>query len=70
MAFATVNFFSAALKRPVPINVVIPSDKRVYGSMTTVGAGPYKTLYLLHGVFGNYTDWVNGTRRIRPTEAT
>ena len=23
---------------------------------------PLKTLYLLHGIFGNYTDWVNGTR--------
>lgn len=22
---------------------------------------PYKTLYLLHGIFGNYTDWVSGT---------
>ena len=62
MAFATVKFFSAALKRPVPVNVVIPSDKRMPGTMTTTGAGPYKTLYLLHGVFGNYTDWVNGTR--------
>ena len=22
----------------------------------------FKTLYLLHGIFGNYTDWVCGTR--------
>ncbi|MCD8104892.1 MAG: esterase family protein [Lachnospiraceae bacterium] len=22
---------------------------------------PFKTLYLLHGIFGNYTDWVSGT---------
>lgn len=22
---------------------------------------PYKTLYLLHGVFGNYMDWLSGT---------
>ena len=23
---------------------------------------PYKTLYLLHGIIGNYTDWIFGTR--------
>ena len=29
---------------------------------------PFKTLYLLHGVFGSYIDWVNGTRIQRYAE--
>lgn len=62
MAFATVNFFSKSLKRTVPINVVIPTDKMMFPGMAAPEKKPFKTLYLLHGVFGNYTDWVNGTR--------
>jgi S-formylglutathione hydrolase FrmB len=31
--------------------------------------GPYKSLYLLHGVFGNYTDWVTRTNIQRWAEA-
>ena len=62
MAFLTVNFFSKALLRPVTVNVVIPTDKMVFPGMPVPEKKPFKTLYLLHGVFGNYTDWVNGTR--------
>lgn len=53
MALLQVNFVSQSLKRTVPIQVILPVDKP--------SAPPYKTLYLLHGVYGNYTDWVNGT---------
>ena len=62
MAFATVNFFSRALNRTVPVNVLIPTDKRVKPGRPAPSPGPYKTLYLLHGILGNYTDWINGTR--------
>lgn len=62
MAFSTMNFFSMSLKRTVTMNVVIPSDKMVFPGMPVPERKPFKTLYLLHGVFGNYTDWVNGTR--------
>ena len=62
MAFATVNFFSKALNRTTTVNVVIPSDKRMKPGIPAPSRGPYKTLYLLHGILGNYTDWVNGTR--------
>jgi S-formylglutathione hydrolase FrmB len=48
--------------RTVPINVVIPTDKMLFPGMPVPEKKPFKTLYLLHGVFGNYTDWVNGTR--------
>lgn len=62
MAFATINFFSKALNRTTTVNVVIPSDKRMKAGIPAPSRGPYKTLYLLHGILGNYTDWVNGTR--------
>lgn len=61
MALIQCNFFSKALMRTVPIQVVLPTDKFV-GPAGTQPEGPFKTLYLLHGIMGNYTDWVSGTR--------
>ena len=61
MALIQVNYVSAALQRTVPLQVILPIDK-----MTPDGKLPpekkFKTLYLLHGFLGNYTDWVSGTR--------
>ena len=61
MALIQVNFVSAALQRTVPLQVILPVDK-----LTPDGKLPkekkFKTLYLLHGFLGNYTDWVSGTR--------
>ncbi len=65
MALLQCNFFSASLNRTVPIQVVLPTDKRVFspdGKAALQEERPFKTLYLLHGLFGNYTDWVSGTR--------
>ena len=62
MALATMNFFSKSLMRTVTINVVIPTDKIVFPGMPVPEKKPFKTLYLLHGILGNYTDWVTGTR--------
>lgn len=62
MALITCNFFSKSLMRTVPINVVLPTDKMVFPGMPKLEEKPFKTLYLLHGIFGNYTDWVTGTR--------
>ncbi len=61
MALIQCNFFSKALMRTVPIQVVLPTDKFV-GPEGAQPEGPFKTLYLLHGIMGNYTDWVSGTR--------
>lgn len=61
MAIIQVNFMSNTLWRSVPVQVILPVDK-----LTPDGLLPprkkFKTLYLLHGLLGNYTDWVSGTR--------
>ena len=62
MALIQCNFFSESLMRTVPIQVVLPTDKMVFPGQPQPEEKPFKTLYLLHGVFGNYTDWVSGTR--------
>jgi len=48
--------------RIVPIQVILPTDNFFSTEKYGYGSQPFKTLYLLHGVFGNNTDWVNGTR--------
>ena len=61
MALIQINYVSAALQRTIPLQVILPIDK-----LTPDGKLPkekkFKTLYLLHGFLGNYTDWVSGTR--------
>ena len=61
MAFIQINFMSQALMRSVPVNVILPVDKFGQPGAAPRPDAPFKMLYLLHGVFGNYTDWVNGT---------
>ncbi len=62
MAFLQVNFISQALMRTVTVNVLLPADKLALpGESLKSEDTPYKTLYLLHGILGNYTDWINGT---------
>ncbi|MBQ7613881.1 MAG: acetylesterase [Butyrivibrio sp.] len=64
MALLQVNYLSKALFRTVPLNVILPADKiddRSFSYAMKPG-DKFKTLYLLHGLLGNYTDWVSGTR--------
>ncbi len=61
MALIQVNFVSNTLRRTVPLQVILPVD-RLTPDGKTPPAQKFKTLYLLHGIFGNYTDWVSGTR--------
>ena len=63
MALIQMNYLSNALLRTIPVNLILPVDKvssktRDYEPRTK----PFKTLYLLHGMFGNYTDWCANTR--------
>ncbi|MBS7009123.1 alpha/beta hydrolase [Anaerostipes sp.] len=62
MALLKVEMFSAALLRTVTLNVILPVDKRNFAGEELRGDKPFKTLYLLHGIYGNYMDWVSYTR--------
>ena len=57
MAILQVTAFSKCLMRNVPLTVVLPVDRMVASPRTE-----YPTLYLLHGIFGNTLDFLNGTR--------
>ena len=61
MATLQVNFMSQSLMRTVPIQVILPVDKMTAPGIPPREEKPFKTLYLLHGIFGNYTDWLSGT---------
>jgi S-formylglutathione hydrolase FrmB len=64
LALLQVNYLSKALFRTVPLNVILPVDKIDFASLSykNKAGHKFKTLYLLHGLLGNYTDWVSGTR--------
>lgn len=64
MALIQVNYLSKALFRNVPVNVILPVDQFDAGNNCYLNENgkKYKTLYLLHGLLGNYTDWVSYTR--------
>ncbi len=62
MALIQVDFFSNCLLRTVTINAVVPVAKRTMPEVPAREKKPFKTLYLLHGIFGNYTSWITGTR--------
>ena len=64
MALIQVNYASKSLFRIVPLNVILPVDRFDADSNSYLNGKErkYKTLYLLHGLLGNYTDWVSQTR--------
>jgi S-formylglutathione hydrolase FrmB len=62
MATLQINFFSKCLLRGVTFNAVVPVDKFAMPGQPEREKKPFKTLYLLHGIFGNHTDWLNGYR--------
>lgn len=62
MAFLQVNFASKALKRDVTFNALIPIDTMEIPEQEIVKKKPMKALYLLHGLTGNYTDWICGSK--------
>ena len=51
MALININYESKTLGMPVMINAIIPQRR-----------GSYKTLYLLHGMGGDYTTWITKSR--------
>lgn len=66
MAFIRAEFMSQSLKRIVPVTVVIPSDTTNFsGTGTNPAKPPYKTLYLLHGIYGSDMDMIANTNVMR-----
>lgn len=63
MALVQVNFFSESLLRNVNITCIIPNDKReMDGEGLRPADKPFKTLYLLHGIYSGEWDWLTQTR--------
>lgn len=56
MANIEVDFFSQSLLRNCSYKAIIPIEKN--------DSNLFKTLYLLHGITGDYCDWINNTRII------
>ncbi len=69
MAFIQMSVMSQSLMRTVPVNVILPADKMTVPGMPARTLKPFKTLYLLHGVFGSDFDWVTSTKVRRFAEA-
>lgn len=61
MALIQVNYVSSVLQRTVSLQVILPVDKLTPDGKL-MEEKQFKTLYLLHGYWGNHTDWVSGTR--------
>ena len=68
MAYIQVNLISKSLMRSVNVNVILPTDKIPVPGAPVREDKPYKTLYLLHGIFGSQVDWINGTKLQRWAE--
>lgn len=78
LARITVDFFSQALMRTTTLDVILPVDNvgdamgRDYDLRHNKSkdeaapyprrTGPFKTLFLLHGITGNHTDFISETR--------
>ena len=60
MAFLELNYRSHALNMTVSVNVVLPERASADAQAGCVD-GTYKTLYLLHGLGGNHSDWMRRT---------
>lgn len=63
MSICQINFFSESLMRTVNFTAILPIDKRsVDGECLRDRSKPLKTLYLLHGIYGNESDWIANSR--------
>lgn len=57
MAVIQMDFMASTIQRFTGIHVLLPCDQA-----DAVNKGPFPTLYLLHGYYGNYTDWLYNSR--------
>ena len=69
MALLRVDFYSHYLERNVVLTAVIPADKMDGNQLAKKRRGPYRTVYLLHGLFGRDYDWIDKTHVVETAEA-
>lgn len=62
MAIIEADFFSKVLMRRVPFIAVLPTDRVIQGKYEELPPNGYKTMYLIHGITDDDTDWLTGTR--------
>lgn len=62
MALLQATFMSQSLQRNVPVAAILPTDVIPPPGADARGDGPYKTLYLLHGLYGSCRSWIAETR--------
>ena len=60
MATMELHVYSKALKRVTAVNVILPEIHKTKPGVGNPG-GTYKTLYLLHGLSGDHTNWLRKT---------
>ena len=65
MAVIQFNYMSKCLMRTVDINVILPIDQLDMHTMHYLSHSPFKTLYLLHGIYGDKNDWLYGTHILK-----
>ncbi|MBQ8092562.1 MAG: acetylesterase [Clostridia bacterium] len=68
MAILQTTFLSVSLMRTVNIEVILPADKMQMDGTYMPAVPAYKTLYLLHGIFGSEKDWITRTNIVRYAE--
>ena len=62
MAYMTVDFSSNALRRRTQMTVILPIDKWATDPNQVADGEKLKTLYLLHGIFGDQLSWPSFSR--------
>lgn len=60
MAILEMSYYSVALKQSVTLNVILPEINK-YADGVGREDGEYKTLYLLHGLSGEFSHWLRYT---------
>ena len=68
MAVMDVNFYSNCLMRNVTYRAIVPLVSGVFPGEKGKDREEFKTLYLLHGIMGNYTDWTYLSRAVQLAE--
>ena len=61
MAHLTINFLTDALRRPITIEAILPTDKMAVQGFYVPEKKPMKTMYVLEGLMSNHTGAVHYT---------